>query len=170
MNDKDLITHELLTSLLKYEPSTGQFYWLSRRGPAKKGSVAGSMNEDRYVHICLNFRLYKAHRLVWFYVHGVWPDNYIDHIDGDGKNNRIDNLRDVNQSHNMQNQKRAGKNSKSGHLGVCWCKKRKRWRAHIKIERKPISLGYFSEINDAVASRKSAEQIYFPSKPLCIRP
>lgn len=68
------------------------------------------------IHVC--GRLYYAHRLAWLNVHGAWPENMIDHIDGVKSNNRIANLRDVTSQTNCQNQHRAHSRNKTGLLGV----------------------------------------------------
>ncbi len=47
--------------------------------------------------------MYKAHRLAWFYVHGVWPKEQIDHINGDKADNCIANLRLADFSKNQAN-------------------------------------------------------------------
>ena len=44
-----------------------------------------------------------AHRAVWAVAHGRWPDpdKVIDHINGDRKDNRIANLREITQAENI---------------------------------------------------------------------
>ncbi len=61
--------------------------------------------------------LYLAHRLIWLYVNGVNPRHQIDHIDGNGLNNKIENLRDVPNSVNARNHPIRNDN-KSGKTGV----------------------------------------------------
>lgn len=91
------------------------------------------------------------------------PNNYdtVDHIDRNILNNSISNLRWVNKSSNGINGK-ISKNNTSGYNGVSWDKSRNKWMAHIKINFKFKNLGYFSNINDAVKARKTAEEKYFP--------
>lgn len=50
--------------------------------------------------------------------------------------------------------------NKSGHKGVRWNESRKKWTAHIGFKGKQISLGYFTDKEDAIAARKKAEEIY----------
>lgn len=45
----------------------------------------------------------KLHRMAWFYVHGEWPKGQIDHINHDRKDNRIANLRVVDNTENHRN-------------------------------------------------------------------
>lgn len=62
--------------------------------------------------------LQLAHRIVWILFHGsIEYDQYIDHIDGNALNNRIDNLRIVTQSMNNRNTAMKS-NNKSGKTGV----------------------------------------------------
>lgn len=61
--------------------------------PHEVGSVAGVINEDGFVEIMIDGVEYLAHRLVWLYVHGNFPDGEIEHINGDKTDNRIQNLR-----------------------------------------------------------------------------
>ena len=64
----------------------------------------------------------QLHRLVWALVYGKFPKQ-IDHINGNPKDNRIENLREVNQSENDMNRVWAWKpNAKTGLPGVCKAK------------------------------------------------
>ena len=56
------------------------------------------------------------------------------------------------------------KNNTSGHKGVYWDKKRKKWLAGITFKGKKHNLGGFEDIQDAINARKEAEEIYF--KPI----
>lgn len=50
--------------------------------------------------------------------------------------------------------------NKSGHKGVMWMESRKKWKAYIGFKGKNISLGYFDDIDDAIAARKAGEEKY----------
>lgn len=84
----------------------------------------------------------------------------VDHIDGNGLNNRRDNLRLANRSQNGANRK-IGKNNSSGVKGVYWYKPRNCWRARIGVNGKEISLGHFKNIDDAKQAYKEAALLYF---------
>ena len=48
-----------------------------------------------------------------------------------------------------------------GYTGVYWNKANKKWCSNIRVNNKTIYLGSFDLIEDAVKSRKEAEQKYF---------
>lgn len=142
--DRELLELDFLRQVLDYCPSSGVFHWkksLSNAAPA--GSEAGrSRNSDGYKQVCINKKFYKCHRLAWFFVNGVWPDQ-IDHINGDRVDNRIENLRDVSGQTNSENQGFAHSNNKSGYLGVS-SRGNGRYQADIRIEGKKKFIGSFS--------------------------
>lgn len=83
-----------------------------------------------------------------------------DHIDGDGLNNRRENLRVVTTAQNQHNQRTPSHNT-SGVKGVCWDKGRCKWRAYIKLNGRLIHLGMFEDILDAAAAyAKASENIH----------
>lgn len=99
-------------------------------------------------------RLIKLHRLLMGEPEGL----EIDHIDGDGLNNRRSNLRCATTAQNQYNQRLAAHNT-SGFKGVSWHKRDKAWTANIKFDGRKRFLGYFSTPEDAHAAycRASAE-------------
>ena len=68
--------------------------------------------------------------------------------------NRINNLRIVNNSQNQQNSKKQ-KNCSSNYKGVYFNKRSKKWKADIKINGKSKYLGLF--INEIDAYKKWKE-------------
>jgi hypothetical protein len=56
-----------------------------------------------YVRFEHRGKLFLAHRVAWFLHYGEWPPEEIDHIDGNGQNNKIENLRLSDRSQNMCN-------------------------------------------------------------------
>lgn len=90
---------------------------------------------------------------------------YVDHIDGDGLNNRRRNLRYVEPTINQRNRGGAARNSKSGILGVSWQSRRQRWRAQIRADGRKIDLGSFATIEEANAARLAAEAKYWGIQP-----
>lgn len=132
-----------LRMLLSYNPETGVF---TRRddGPGVKAGDKAGWESKMHLQINLDGYRYAVHRLAWLYVYGVWPEQDIDHIDGDGKNNKISNLRDVDKSTNLQNQRKAKCNNKSGFLGVSQDRAKNKWLAFIDVNGKSTALGGYS--------------------------
>jgi hypothetical protein len=154
------VTQEELKLVVTYDPETGVFRWLASK--AGRRAEAGTVLKPRgYVQLCVDGKRYYAHRLAWLYVHGVWPTNYIDHINSTPSDNRIVNLREATLNENLQN-RGSNTNNTSGHLGVSWRKDCARWEARLMVDRKTHHLGLFEHIEDAVAARKTAEQLYHP--------
>ena len=155
------LTADTLRSILHYDPETGIFTWkVSTARNVKVGAVAGSVNGGGYLQIMVLSRLYKAHRLAWFYMYGEWPKLNIDHINRNPSDNRQVNLRDVTQKQNGQNASKRSDNT-SGCTGVSWHKQRSKWQAHIRHNHKLIHLGLFESLEDAIAARKAAEKLYW---------
>ena len=89
----------------------------------------------------------------------AWPDGEIDHINGDRADNRICNLRVVSKQQNARNVG-LGKGNVSGHLGVSYSSRDKRWAAHIGVNGVRVYLGSFRDKDSAVAARLEAESRY----------
>lgn len=152
-----LVSPERLREMLEYNPATGDFVWLINRGPARVGDTAGAQGQE-YRLIRLDGRLYKAHLLAWFWMTGAWPTSDIDHIDGDGFNNRFGNLREVSRSKNMQNVVAARSHSGTGIIGVTLHKPTGRWRARITTQGVERYLGLFDTPEEASAAYWAAKE------------
>ena len=143
------LTAERLRELLSYDPETGVFRRLiSTSSNARAGDVAGFFNDQGYRLIRINNRQYRAHRLAWLYVHGRWPADQLDHINGVRDANWIANLREATQFENQQNLPIRGKNT-SGHPGASWHAGDRKWHARIRAQGKLQFLGSFDSPEDA---------------------
>jgi hypothetical protein len=96
-----------------------------------------------------------AHRVIWAIVHGYWP-HQIDHINGVKTDNRLCNLREVDDAENRKNMCLRSDN-KSGHHGVRWSEHLHKWRAEIRINGKTNHIGVYQNKEDAIAARKASE-------------
>lgn len=157
---------------LRHNPSTGQLIWKERPREMFQSNRAWNTWNSRfsgkiaftstdtlgYKQGAICGKQYRAHRVIWAMEYGYWP-NIIDHINGDGTDNRIDNLRDVCHMENLHNQKRA-KDNTSGITGVCWDKCNQRWIATICVNTHQINLGRYDNIEEASNIRKAAEIKY----------
>lgn len=151
------LTQDLLKSLLTYDPDTGVFTWVRPTSTRLRvGQVAGRMNGG-YISIRICGREYGAHRLAWLYIHGIWPDKDIDHINRDRSDNRIENLRAATRAENLQNR---------DYTGVYWYARRSKWRVNIRANGKRMWIGDYADRNDALAARKAAVIKYHTHRPI----
>lgn len=148
-----MLTQKQLKEHLSYDPETGIFLRVKNAGRFKAGNVLGTKHSTGYIVIRIKDKLYKAHRLSWLYVYGKFPALKIDHINRDGCDNRLENLRLVTQKQNSENRS-LGKNNTSGHPGVSWCIKSCKWRARITVNYKGLHIGYFASLQDAIDAYK----------------
>lgn len=128
---------------LSYDPHTGIVRWVNHpRRTTSNGSEAGNFRSDGYRKIKFQGKQYLAHRIAWLLHTGAWPTGDVDHINGNPGDNRIENLRDVPHSINLQNRKSAASTNKVGLLGVV--KRRNSYAAHVHRNGKQLYLGRFA--------------------------
>lgn len=159
-SSNNFLTQEKALELFEYRD--GLLYWKAQRSSLKQGALAGHKHKDGYSHVCIDRKLYFVHRVIFLMHHGYlpqWPD-VIDHIDGNGQNNKIENLRHATASQNMMN-RRLQSNNTSGVAGVRWVARSKKWMAYIYLAKKQKCLGFFASMNEAIAARKDAETEHF---------
>lgn len=131
---------------LDYSPETGKLIWLrdSNNKQRLAGDEAGFQGTNGYIRLKFKGKEYLAHRLIWTWMTGEIPQLEIDHRNGDRSDNRWNNLRLVTAAQQRANAK-LNCNSASGHRGVYFNKRRRKWRAHYKYEH----LGYFDTKEEA---------------------
>ena len=78
---------------------------------AKAGDIAGYLTTHGYAHVSYDYAEYGSHRVIWEMFNGKIEEGlWVDHIDGDSRNNRIENLRLVEKRGNSRNrQPRSGR-------------------------------------------------------------
>ncbi len=134
-------TQEELKEAFNYDPDTGLLKWKIKRGRSARGKEAGHVPSDGYRRVMLRGKLYQAHRLIWYLIHGDIPAGMtVDHINGDTLDNRICNLRLATISQNSCN-RTAQENNKSGYKGVS--KKSRGYTAQICVQGVRHYLGYY---------------------------
>jgi hypothetical protein len=148
-----------LRKRVSYDPSDGQFTWLSHRCSNFIGSPAGWWGKNGYRIIQIGELKLLAHRVAWTMQTGAWPKIQIDHIDGDPKNNRFINLRPATQAQNLRN-KCIQSNCKSGVQGVVWREEREKWMAYINVNGRFRHLGYFDDLGEATEARRNGALKY----------
>jgi hypothetical protein len=88
------------------------------------------------------------------------PKVQVDHINCNGLDNSILNLRICNNSENQRN-KRPYKGGSSKYKGVYMDKQNNKWRVSIQIEKKRINIGRFTEEIAAAKAYDIAAKLYF---------
>ncbi len=122
------------------------------------GNTLGARNKDGYIQLSIQKKKYYAHRLVYLYHHGYMPD-YVDHIDGDKSNNRIENLRPASLHQNNYNVK-TPKSNKSGVKNVHWNKKNNNWNVTLAANNKSMYFGAFDDLELASLVAEEARNLY----------
>lgn len=157
------LTHARLKELLSYDPQTGVFTRRVRAAAAHAGTRAGSLRKcDGYWKLCIDDGHYLAHRVAWFYVHGVWPAHTIDHVNGNRLDNRLCNLREATRAENNRNLPRRANNT-SGFKGVSKQTNNDTWMAYINVDGRHIHLGTYSTKEQAHAAYRAGSQKYHGS-------
>ena len=98
----------------------------------------------------------QIHRLIMGL--GKGDERQVDHINGDGLDNRRCNLRVATRGENQANRGR-NKNNQCGIKGVYWNESRKRWQVTIGCEGKSIFVGRYKTIEEAKEAQELAAQI-----------
>jgi hypothetical protein len=146
-----------------YVPETGELIrdtsvWCRKKGV--KGAKPGQARMHKsgqgkpYLRLGFGGKYIYAHRIIWVWMTGEQPQ-HIDHLDGNGLNNKWENIRSVSQAENMRNQKRHTSNS-SGVGGIGYRKDSGRWRVRVSMDGRVRSLGTFSSFDEAVIARDQA--------------
>lgn len=124
----------------------GKIGWCHASSRGKRGYAVG--------HVRLGVGKYRKilmHRLIM----SAAPGQMVDHINGNGLDNRKENLRLCSSQQNSFNSNRHSDNS-SGFRGVSWHVKDKKWYARISINKKCVYIGEFSTKEEAAKAYDAA--------------
>lgn len=153
----------LIQERLRYDPETGHLFWLEsgnkRWDSRRAGTIAGCPFEYKksgkaYIVIRIGRRKsYLAHRVAFFLMTGSWPD-IIDHLNGNGCDNRWSNLSDADRNANARNARLQSRNV-TGIPGVYL--RNGKFRVIVKSGGRMLGIGTFSNIFDAACAKKSFE-------------
>ena len=90
--------------LFRYDD--GKIYWNIRRSGVRYGRSPNKTTTQGYLSVIVDGKQLLVHRIIYEMHHGEIPNGHeIDHIDGDKKNNNIDNLRAVSRAVNSRNKR-----------------------------------------------------------------
>lgn len=153
--EPEKLTQKRVRELLDYDPETGLLTWKVNRGKANVEGKAGTLGGTGYIHLTIDSKQYLAHRVIWLWNYGYFPENDVDHINRVRSDNRICNLREVSRTCNLRNSCVSISN-RSGVKGVSVDKQG--CRAFIKIAGCRSYLIYTKDFTEAVAHRLAVEQ------------
>ena len=159
---KELPSQEELRRMFDYYPETGKLVWKRREDRDSQwngrmaGKEAGSIKKG-YIRVDINNKSYQIHRVIWKLAYGTIPnDRQVDHINGDGFDNRLCNLRLVT---NRENQHNRSANKGKKYKGVY--KKGNGFKAEIGHKGELIYIGFFkSEEKAAMEYDKKARELH----------
>jgi HNH endonuclease len=139
-----------LRDLLDYDTVHGGFT------VKKTGKPAGHSDGKGYLAVRIGHSAYKLHRLVWLWHNQATPPFLLDHVNGDRKDNRIENLRSASDLENVRNRIRQGKFpmgvSKNQHGRYC---------ARIQKGSEKLYLGYYDTPEEAGAAYAGASIVLY---------
>lgn len=166
-NAIELPTQQYLQECFDYNEETGLAYWKERPlhhfGSVGKqsnfnnrysGNLINSKDDKKYIIVGIDRKYYKLHRLIWKMYYGEDPKYFIDHINGIADDNRICNLRDIDNTYNQRNHSKLSTKNTTGYIGVSPVKDTDRWRATIKKDNKTLHVGDFQTIEEAALARE----------------
>ena len=144
-----------LREILQYDPLTGAFTLRVDVSHIRKAGQRIDVEKhgkrsSGYKAVNLFGKRISAHRAAWAIANGRWPDEDIDHINGDRSDNRMSNLRLASKTMNMRNQRRAHASSKTKLMGVH--KDGARFRAQITVNGRTVHIGMFDTPEEAHAA------------------
>jgi nucleoside diphosphate kinase len=137
------LSKEMLNELFEYRD--GEIYYKVSRSRNKVGSKAGTYRKhDNAYQVIIKRKHYLIHRVVFMMHHGYLPQ-FVDHIDGNRANNKIENLREATHSQNAHNCA-IRKDSKTNVKNVSWNKVDKSWKVRIQVNHTRITIGQFKDL------------------------
>jgi hypothetical protein len=153
---KKPFSYEKAATHLIFLPESGLF---RRTKYVQKGReiTAGHADRRGYLRMHVFAVTVLAHRLAWLLFYKEWPPGEIDHVNGDKKDNRIENLRVCTHPQNNHNQPMRRSNT-SGVKGVSWMKSCRKWHVQVCVNRKIHYGGLFVDIADAALAAQSLRE------------
>ena len=144
-----------IQEFISYNEHTGEFTALKSRGKIKEGVILGSRTVLGYLTLTFNNKSYLCHRLAFFFKTGYFPENDVDHINGNRSDNRWCNLRIATRQQNLFN-KTGNKGRES--LRNVYPHKSGKFRVKMKINGITTHFGYYSTVEEAISIANSVRK------------
>ena len=149
-----IFTQEYLNLIFEYRD--GCLFWKKSFQRVNAGDKAGTIVKNKYIQIEHKRSKFLAHRVIFKMFYGENP-KFVDHINGDTFNNKIENLRRATNAQNAQNSKIRIDNF-SGVKGVAFVKKSNKWIARVMVNNKSHWCGTYESIELAESAVKSKRE------------
>lgn len=175
MDIKTLPDVETLRQLFIYDAETGDLIWRERpieffesnhacrawnaRFASRKAGSIRKFGGSCHIRVKIFNSRFFAHRIIWKMHYGAEPPEVIDHINGNGVDNRIPNLRKASIAQNAFNSKKR-KDNTSGYKGVYFSAFAKKWSAHIRHNGNRKFIGYYETPEEAHEAYQKAAEIH----------
>ena len=153
---------ENLNYLFRYDSNEGKLYRIRDAiGRRYNLEMTNMDSKKQYYRVDIvdsygKEREFQVHRIIWFMHTGQEPVGQVDHLDGNMFNNKIENLRVVDNATNQRNRRMLSNNT-SGITGVSKVRSGK-YKASIGVDGKRIVLGEYPTIEEATIARIAALQ------------
>jgi HNH endonuclease len=146
------LTQARLKELLHYSPETGECTWLVNRTNGVKAGDRAGFDVNGYQGVYIDNVMYKIHRIAFLYMNGMFPVEYVDHVNCNKADNRWSNLREATNSQNQHNRSEVGSNT--GCKNVTYIPGRNKYQVGFRLNKKSLFFGYFDdlELADLVAT------------------
>ena len=168
---KNRPTPEFIAECFDYNPETGVVTWKDRPrahfscddywkafNARHSGRVAGCKDSNSDYRVIKMFgRHHFEHRVVWVLLTGAWPTKMVDHRNGVPGDNRAINLREASLCENARNAKKSCRNT-SGVKGVSWDRRKGKWRARLRVGKKPVLDKRVNDLAEAERIIKKARE------------
>jgi hypothetical protein len=152
-----MMSLKLLNNLFEYKDGC-LYRKVARTGNVNVGDKVGT-DCGHYLRLTINKKPYKVHRVIFFMHYGYLPE-FIDHIDGNYKNNAIENLRPATIQENNRNQKLKDNNT-SGSKNVTWNQTAKKWQVGFTMNKQYKYIGTYEDLELADLVATEARNKYF---------
>lgn len=137
-------TKQPLSDLFNY--ADGSIFWKTPRRGVQTKKPAGTKSgvDGKYLQVTIHGERAMVHRIVFEMHHGYQPE-FVDHINGDTTDNRIENLRGCSREENCRNAKTPVTNT-TGVKNVTYCKQTNKYRVRLWVKGSNKGFGSYEDL------------------------